>query len=254
MKTVVVHDHSEAPPVGPPDKQPIRELLRFLLGGTLAVLGALVAVGGGGALAAFGTDGRLNSGPHLVSTPAAAIVSSVAKINNTSGVAAIFGEPTVRISLSPVQGTARAFVGIGRAADVDRYLAGVTTAEVNSLSSDPYSISAVRHGNQPNAEPPGEQHFWAAQASSTRAAEINWKIRDGQYRVVVMSANGHGGFATTSAIGVTLPHIARYALAALLLGLLIAGGGTALLIRATARSRNDSNTTTRAATAATPRS
>jgi hypothetical protein len=234
MKTVLVHDHSEAHPVRSPNKQPIRKLVRLLPGGTLAVLGTLVAVGGGGVLAAFGTDGRLNSGPHLVSTPAAAIVSPVANINNTSGVATIAGQPTVRISVSPVQSTAGAFVGIGRAADVDRYLARVTTAEVSSLSSDRYSISGVRHGDQANAQPPATQHFWAAKASSTRAAELNWKIRDGQYRVVIMSANGHGGFATTSAIGVTIPHIALYALAALLLGLLIAGGGTGLLIRATA--------------------
>ena len=53
-----------------------------------------------------------------------------------------------------------------------------------------------------------------------------------------MSANGHGGFATTSATAVTLPHIARYALVALLLGLLMAAGGTALLIRAAGRARN----------------
>jgi hypothetical protein len=217
-----------------PNKQQIRKLVRLLPGGTLAVLGTLVAVGGGGVLAAFGTDGRLNSGPHLVSTPAAAIVSPVANINNTSGVATIAGQPTVRISVSPVQSTAGAFVGLGRAADVDRYLARVTMAKVSNLSSDRYSISGVRHGDQANAQPPATQHFWAAKASSTRAAELNWKIRDGQYRVVIMSANGHGGFATTSAIGVTIPHIALYALAALLLGLLIAGGGTALLIRATA--------------------
>jgi hypothetical protein len=141
-----------------------------------------------------------------------------------------------------VQGTAGAFVGIGRAADVDRYLAGVRTETVSSLSSDPYSISGVSHGSQGNAQPPAAQRFWAAQATSTRAAAINWKVRDGQYRVVIMSANGHGGFATTSATAVTLPHIARYALATLLLGLLMAGGGTALLIRATARSRNAAHT------------
>ena len=50
-----------------------------------------------------------------------------------------------------------------------------------------------------------------------------------------MNANGHGGVAVTSAIAVTIPHIAIYAIAALLLGLMIGGGGTALLIRATTR-------------------
>ena len=242
MQTVLVHDNSQAHDVRPPRSEPIRTLGRFLPGGILAALGTLAVLGGGGVLAAFGTDGTLSSGPHLVSTPAAAIVSSVANIKNTSGVARIVGQPTVKISASPVQGTARAFVGIGRAADVDRYLAGVRTETVSSLSSDPYRINGVSHGSHGNAQPPAAQHFWAAQATSTHAAAINWKIRDGHYRVVIMSANGHGGFATTSTTAVTLPHIARYALATLLLGLLMAGGGTALLIRATARSRNAAHT------------
>jgi len=73
-------------------------------------------------------------------------------------------------------------------------------------------------------------------------AEVIWKIRDGQYRVVVMSANGHGGFAATTPIGVTMPNITYYALAALLLGLAIAGGGTALLIGANRQPRNGSST------------
>jgi hypothetical protein len=244
MKTALMHDHSETHNMRSPNKQPVRNLGRFLPGGALAVLGALAALGGGGVLAAFGTDGTLDSGPHLVSTPAAAIVSSVANIKNTSGAATITGQPSVRISATPVQGTAGVFVGIGPVARVDRYLAGVATDEVASLSTDRYRISGVHHRGQANAEPPATQHFWAAQASSTRTAEINWRIRDGQYRVVIMSADGHGGFATTSAIAATLPNVPRYALAALLLGLLMAGGGTALLIRATGRSLNESNTTT----------
>src|SRR5690242_15372625 len=185
MKTVLVHDHAERRPARSPDKRPIRKLARFLPGGTLAVLGILVAIGGGGVLAAFGTDGTLNSGSHLVSTPAAALVSSVAKIKNTSGVATITGQPTLRVSVSPVQGTTAAFVGIGRAADVDRYLARVSTEEVSSLSSNRYSVSGDRHAGEANAQAPSTQHFWAAQASSTHATAINWKIRDGQYRVVI---------------------------------------------------------------------
>src|SRR5437868_11715491 len=87
MKTVLVHDNSQARDVRPPHKEPIRTIGRFLPGGMLAVLGTLAVLGGGGVLVAFGTDGRLSSGPHLVATPAAAIVSSVANIKNTSGVA-----------------------------------------------------------------------------------------------------------------------------------------------------------------------
>jgi hypothetical protein len=242
MRTVLVHDHVEAHDVRSPDKQPVRRVTRFLPGATFVLLGALAALGGGGVLAAFGTDNTLASGPHLASTQAAAIVSSVANIKNTSGVATIAGEPTVRISAAPVQGTTKAFVGIGRAVDVDRYLAGVATETLSSLSSDQYSISGVSHGRQRNAQSPTAQRFWVAEAASTRAAEVNWKVRDGRYRVVIMSADGHGGFATTSEVGVTLPHIAPYALGALLLGLLMAACGTALLIRTTSRPQNESNT------------
>ena len=224
-----------------PMKRRIRNVTRFLPGGSLAVAGTLVALGGGGLLAAFGTDGRLASGPHLLSTPAGAIVSSITNIKNTSGLATIAGQPTLRISAAPVQGTTAAFIGIGRAVDVDRYLAGVATQEVTDLTIEPYSITGTPHAGQADAGPPASQRFWVAQASSTRAAEINWKIRDGQYRVVIMNANGHGGFATTSAIALTIPNIARYALAGLLIGLLMAGGGTALLIRASGQSRNRSS-------------
>ncbi len=219
-------------------QQTIRTLARLLPGGTLAVIGSLLALSGGGLLAAFGTDGSLASGPHLLSTPTSAIVSSIASIKHTSGVASVIGQPTLRLSASPVQGTGRVFVGIGRAADVNRYLAGVATERVTDLNVDPYSMTGTRHSGRLNAAPPTAQRIWVAHASSTRtAAQINWKIRDGQYRVVIMNTNGHGGFASTSAIGITIPNIAIYSVAGLLLGLLMAGGGTTLLIRTTRQPR-----------------
>jgi hypothetical protein len=226
-------------------------LRRLLPGGALAVIGSLLALSGGGLLAAFGTDGSLASGPHLLSTPTSAIVSPVASIENTSGVASVIGRPTLRLSAAPVQGTAGVFVGVGRAGDVDRYLAGVATERVTDLNVDPYSITGIRHSGRLNAAPPTTQRFWVAEASSTRtAAEINWKIRDGEYRVVVMSTNGRGGLASTSAIGITIPNIAIYAVAGLLLGLVVAAGGTALLIRATRQPRTRANASSPTASAA----
>src|SRR5947199_10191574 len=213
------------------NKQRTRIIARLLPGASLAVIGSLLAIGGGGVLAAFGTDGSLASGPHLLSTPASAVVSPIASIKHTADVTTIVGQPTLRISARPVQGTGRVFVGIGRAADVERYLAGVSTQDVTSLSVDPYTITGTLHGGRATTQPPSTQRFWVAQASSTRAAAIDWKIRDGQYRVVIMSANGHRGFATTTGFGITVPNIADYAIAGLILGLLMAGGGTALMIR-----------------------
>lgn len=233
----------------PTTKRPIRGVTRFLPGGSLAVIGSLAAIAGGGLLAAFGTDGRLASGPHLLSTRATAIVSPIASIKNTSGVAAVTGKPTLRISASPVQATAGVFVGIGPATDVDRYLAGVATERVTSLNDDPYAITGTTRSGRANAQPPTTQHFWVARSSSTRTASITWKIRDGRYRLVIMNANGQSGFATTTAIGITIPNIAYLALAGLIIGLLMAGGGTALLIRAAPHTA-DRHTTVHAPSAA----
>jgi hypothetical protein len=190
----------------------------------------------------------------LLSTPTSAIVSPVSSIKHTSGVASVLGQPTLRLSTSPVQGTAGVFVGVGRAADVNRYLGGVATEQVTDLTVDPYSMNGIRHSGRLNAAPPAAQRFWVAQASAARTpAEINWKIRDGQYRVVVMSADGHGGFASTSAIRITTPNIATYALAGLLLGVLMAGGGTALLIRVIGQPPTSTNASIRTTSeAATP--
>jgi hypothetical protein len=131
-----------------------RNFIRFLPGGTLAVIGSLTAIAGGGLLAAFGTDSRLASGPHLLSTPTAAILSPIASIKNTSGVATVTGQPTLRISASPVHGTAGVFIGIARAADVDRYLTGVATQQVTNLSVEPHSITGTRHGGRREGRAP----------------------------------------------------------------------------------------------------
>jgi hypothetical protein len=232
-----------------PTKRRIRGAARFIPGGGLAVIGSLAVIAGAGLLAAFGTDGRLASGPHLLSTPATAVVSTVGNIKNTSGLAAATGHPKLRISASAIQGTTGVFVGIGREADVDRYLAGVATQEAASVNVEPYALKGITHSGRANVQPPTTQHFWVAQASSTRTAAIDWRIRDGQYRLVVMNANGHGGFAATAAIGITIPYVAYYALAGIIAGLLLAAGGAALLIRAT-RHPLDGNIAVRAPSAA----
>jgi hypothetical protein len=236
--------------VSTPTTHLIRNTKKSLPGYSLAVIGSVLALAGAGVLAAFGFHGTLAYGPHLLSTPATAVVSSVDNIKHTDGVATVFGQPKLRITASPIRGTHGVFVGIGPAADVEHYLAGVATQQSTTLQGA--TNAAIRDNERAVAQPPTAQSFWVARASSTRTAEVDWKIRDGHYRVVVMSANGHGGFAVTTSIGVTIPNIPEYALAALLLGLLIAGGGTGLLIGANRQPRNGSTITD--ATSAVPAS
>jgi hypothetical protein len=125
-----------------------RIVARLLPGGSLALFGSLLVLAGGGLLAAFGSDSRLASGPHLLSTRASAIVSPVASIKHTSDVVSVLGQPTPRLSAAPVQDTTGVFVGVGRPADVGRYLAGVAIEQVTSLSVDPYSLTEIRHSGR----------------------------------------------------------------------------------------------------------
>ena len=219
----------------------IRNTRKFLPGASLAVIGTTVLLAAAGVLAAFGLDGKLNYGPHLLSTPATAAVSPVTSIKHTDGVTSVFGQPTLRVSASPLEGTNRVFVGIARATDVQRYLTGATTVKSPSLSLQ--GAAAIKTAKErTTAQSPTTQSFWVARASSSRTAEVNWKVRDGQYRVVVMNATGRAGFAATTSIGVRLPNVADYALAALLLGLLTAAAGTTLLIKSNRPPRTRSNT------------
>ena len=77
------HHPTERKDLTPQEQPRTRIVARLLPGGSLALFGSLLVLAGGGLLAAFGTDGRLASGPHLLSTPASAIVSPVASIKHT---------------------------------------------------------------------------------------------------------------------------------------------------------------------------
>jgi hypothetical protein len=202
---------------------------------TLAIIGSLAIITGGAVLAILGTDGKLSSGSRLLSTPTSAIAAPVSRIQNTIGIAQRMGTPTLRISASPALGSSATFVGIAPAAAVDRYLAQVSAQPVDDLGFRPYTIRPEI--GQGTVHPPTAERFWVSNATSTRAAKLNWKITNTRYQVVIMNANGHRGFATTSEIATTQPNAPHYAAAALIRGLLLMASATALLIRTTGRPR-----------------
>jgi hypothetical protein len=204
----------------------------------LALIGSLVAITGGALLAVLGTDGRLASGPRLLSTTTTAIVSPVSGIQNAIGIAQDMGTPTLRISASPLPHSPATFIGIAPAADVDNYLTPVASRQTGNLGFRPYAIRGAGYDGLGLAQPPTRERFWVAKAVSTRTAKINWKITNDRYRVVIMNANGQSGFAMTTTIATTQPNEPIYALAALIAGLLITGGGSILLIRTTGPSRS----------------
>jgi hypothetical protein len=199
-------------------------------GAILATVGSVLALGGGGILAIGGSDGTFKTGHNDVSTPTTALVSEVAKINGTHEVTDVLGEPRVRINADAVKGgEGGVFVGVGRKADVDRYLSGVEVDKVMDFDTDPFSLDKSRVSGTAKAKAPTTQSFWVAKSSGT-TAKLDWKVRDGDYRVVVMNADGSRGVATQSSFEVEIPHLASIATIALIIGLVTLAGGVALMV------------------------
>ena len=207
---------------------------RTTIGAVLATAGTVVALSGAGVLAFTGSDGAISSGEHELSTPTSALVSEVATIDGAKEIASVLGRPEATLSASSSDDGKKVFVGVGRTADVDRYLRGVSIDRVTDLDVKPYDLRTERQGGGATATPPADERFWVAQSSGADA-ELDWKIRDGSYRVVLMNADGSSGVATDGSLELDVPYLTSIALAALLGGFAALAAGIALMTRPPAR-------------------
>ena len=194
----------------------------IVVGGLLALVGAGAAVTGGGLLAVFGSDGAVDSGRHSLSTPSTALVSEVADIDDMKEATDVLGKPQVRLSVHATGSTKGLFVGIGPAKQVERYLAASPIDEVSDLQLTPFEMTHNPRGGSKLPARPASQPFWVAKGTGTDAATLRWKVRDGDYRVVVMNADGSRGVHTDGDVGLTVPHLPA-------IGWSLLGGGLALL-------------------------
>jgi hypothetical protein len=199
------------------------------LGAAVALSGTLLAIAGGGIFAVVGFDGVASTGRDGLSTPTSALVSGTASID-TAGFVDDLGAARIKIS-ARADGGRPVFVGVARAADVKRYLAGAATDEVTGFDASPFrsSFSTQRDRRVGNAvpTPPGRQSFWIARSSGGDSAAVTWKVRDGDYRVVVMNADGSRGVATRSKFGVDVPYLPWVGIGILVAGLVLTASGIA---------------------------
>jgi hypothetical protein len=199
---------------------------RIVLIAAAAVLmagGATAAAVGGGVLVAVGTDGTVSSGGHTVSTATAAFVTEPADISGRG--TRELGHPTVTVS---ARGSDKpVFIGVGPAAEVQRYLAGAPVETVTDVEVNPFELTTTRRGGDAQLSPPGDESFWVEQASGARSASTTWKIRDGSYSVVLMNADGSRGVQVAAGAAVEIPYLTAIST------VLVGGGLGALALGAT---------------------
>jgi hypothetical protein len=222
-----------APPAPVAQTRSGPRIAMIVVGALLVLLGSGVSVAGGGLLAVFGTDGTVDSGRHSLSTPSTALVSEVADIDDMNEATDVLGKPQVRLSVHPSGPTKGLFVGIGPAKQVERYLASAPIDEVSDLQVGPFDSFELTHnprGGSKLPARPASQPFWVAKGTGTDAATLRWKVRDGDYRVVVMNADGSRGVHTDGDVGLTVPHLPSIGWSLLGGGLVLLAGGIAAIV------------------------
>jgi hypothetical protein len=203
----------------------------IIVGALIALIGLAIGAAGAVLLGLFGSDGTIASGSHPISTSRTALVASVDDIGDTAELADLVGEPRIRFTARAAAPTPGLFIGIGPAAQVDRYLASAPVDEVTDFEVDPFELKRTPHEGSRRPEPPASQQFWVASGAGRDTASLQWKVRDGDYRLVLMNADGSARVDVDGDVGLTLPHVARIAWVLIGVGLLLALGGIAVAIR-----------------------
>jgi hypothetical protein len=213
--------------------------------GALLVLVSLVLFGAGGtALWAERTHrdaaGYLTSDAEEFSSSGSALVTEQTDLGSP-GTGRLYSPTlldTIRIRVTPASTGAELFVGIGPAADVDRYLAGVGHTHISDFWSN--SVEVIAGGTLGSA--PGTQDFWVASATGPGAQTLVWDPTNGSWTVVVMNADGRPGIDVTADLGARVPALPWIAVGVLVVGIVFLVGGVLVIASPIRRSASPART------------
>jgi hypothetical protein len=233
---------AEPAAVAPTPLEPAREgggsgrVVLIVVGSIAAVL-AFCLLAGGCALIAVDQiqrddDGFLMSPSEDFRTPTHAIVSESADVDTDGAewaLDAFLGTVRIRSETNrPV------FVGIGAETEVNDYLAGVEHDVVTDFEDEP-QYSRTQGGEPEN--PPEDEEFWAATSSGSGEQTLEWDPENGDWRVVVMNADGSRGVSSEMSIGAELDSVIWIGIGLLAGGALLAGAAALAITAGVRRGR-----------------
>jgi hypothetical protein len=209
----------------------------IVLGSIGALLGLALLVGGGFLLWADRTqrdDGYLTTSTERFTTSTYALTRTRLEVDaggpdwvwndNWFGKVRIRGESAAEGKLL--------FVGIAPEAAVGRYLGRVAHANVEDIDVDPFHVDYRSIGGGSPQGPPTAQHFWAASASGTGTQTVTWKVRKGDWSVVLMNADGSRHVVADIDLGAKLSFLLWVAIGLVIAGAFVLGGSIALIVLA----------------------
>jgi hypothetical protein len=219
--------------MGQPRRVSAGRVVLIVLGCIGVLFGLAVMAGGGFLLWADRTqrnDGYLTTPTERFATPTYALTRTRLEVDTKDegwvlneswfGKIRIRGESTDSKTL---------FIGIGPQAEVARYLGAVGHANVQDIDFDPFRATYLAVSGGAPQEPPTQQSFWAASASGVGTQTLTWKVREGDWSVVLMNADGSRGVAADVDLGAKLSFLLWVAIGLLIGGAFVVGGSAALV-------------------------
>ena len=129
------------------------------------------------------------------------------------------------------------FVGIARTSDVDDYLAGVAHTTLTDVDTTPFDADYNDHAGHRRPVAPAHSQIWDASQKGSGKQSLTWDIRDGDWSVVVMNADGSAGVDADVSTGAKVPFLDELGWTALGSGGFVLIVGAALVIAGIRRPR-----------------
>ena len=209
----------------------------LIVGGSIvAVVAALALATGGVSIWADSTqrddNGYVSTHTHHYQAPTRAIATSGVTIGSEVP-DWLVGK--VRLEASS---TKPLFVGIGRKSEVDAYLAGVSYTRASKLDLDPFKVTYTAHAGNADPGRPADQPFWAASTSGQGTSALTWKIKSGEWSIVVMNADGSPGVSADVTAGAKVPWVIWAGIGLTVLGSLLLALAARMIYRGSRRGSN----------------
>jgi hypothetical protein len=212
---------------------PVRSVALIILGSVLGLIALALLTGGGTALwadqAKRDSAGYFTGSTHRIANGSYAVTHDGVKVDNLPGWADDGNLAKIRIAAASDTGRPL-FVGIARERDADAYLANVAHANL-----DDYGVAESKQeydlvGGTAMPLRPASQDIWVASATGSDATALRWKVREGNWTVVLMNADASKGVAADVKLGVDVGYLGWLSAGLLAIGGVLAAAAVFLVL------------------------
>ncbi|MEV0804434.1 hypothetical protein AB0I34_42545 [Kribbella sp. NPDC050281] len=197
-------------------------VIRSILGVLIALLGLVVAAAGGAA--AFwlvGPDNTVHAGEQHLTSKGLAIVSAPTMLDRHG--------PVLHVDVRSTAGKP-VFVGVARGFDTTSYLKNIAHTELVQVEYPATLKTEEVKGTAGPVAAPGTLDWWVAKATGPGTQKLAWKIEDGPYSVVIMSADGKTAPDVQADLGIEIPNAFLSCLAVFVIGLVLLALGIFMVL------------------------